>query len=118
MTSNIRRATNVEPQVLIAQVVNSLTSAAVYSCPADTSVKIATATVCNISATTSSAAYVGIRKGSDNTPWRIANIELRPLESAIVHELVGVLLGPGDDITIAGAHTNLVEFVVSAVVSS
>lgn len=117
-TSNIRSASTVEPQVLLGQKIATTSSTSVYVCPANSSVKVVTATVCNSSATTSTAAYLSVKKSGDSTPWRVANINLRPLESTTVPELIGLLLGPGDAIAAAAADTTNVELVVSGVVSS
>ena len=118
MTENIRAATTVAPKVLIAQTVATTGSGAVYTVPAGSTVKIATATVCNSSLTASVSTYVSVRKAGDTIPWRVANFNLAAAESFVVSELVGAVLGPGDGISIGASDTTNVNFVVTGVVAS
>lgn len=117
-TSNIRRATAVNPKIIVAQTIGTTSTNPIYTCPADTSVKVTTATVCNTNLNSVRGAYISLVINGDAIPYRIANIDLQPLGSAVVAELVDVCLGPGDKIGAAATNTTDVQIVLTGVVSS
>jgi hypothetical protein len=119
-TSNIRQATNVEPKVLVAQNLSATENFAYYTVPADTSVKIATASVCNHTASAGREVFLSVVRsgGTAGTSNRVANFYLQPMESTSVNELAGMLLGPGDVIAGHATVSSSVAFVITGAVSS
>ncbi len=115
---NLIRATSNLPQVLVAAQL-AATETSIYQCPANSSVVLATATLCNTSGSTRtvslSVCKAGGTAGSAN---RVAIITLDPNESCIVDELAGLLLGPGDFISGLASAATSVAIVISGAVSS
>lgn len=115
---NLIRATSNLPQVLVsAQLANA--EASIYQGPANSSVTIATATLCNTSGTAKTV-YLSVVKaaGTAGAANRVAIIDLAANESCIVDELVGLFLSPGDFISGYASAATSVAIVLSGAVSS
>ncbi len=115
---NLIRATSNLPQVLVsAQLANA--EASIYACPSNSSVTIATATLCNTSGA-SKTVYLSVVKatGTAGVANRVAIIDLAPNESCIVDELVGLFLSPADFISGYASASASVALVLTGAVSS
>lgn len=115
---NLIRATSNLPQVLVAtQLANA--EASIYAGPSNSSVTIATATLCNTSGTAKTV-YLSVVKatGTAGASNRVAIIDLAANESCIVDELVGLFLSPADFISGYASAATSVAIVISGAVSS
>lgn len=115
---NLIRATSNLPQVLVStQLAASETT--IYPGPPNSSVVLSTATVCNTSGSTRTVSLSVCKTGGTaGAANRVAIIDLDPNESAIVDELVGLFLGPGDFISGLASAATSVAIVISGAVSS
>ncbi len=116
-TANLFGASENYPQVLVSQqLANSETT--IYTCPANKSVVVDTATICNTSGTPQTV-YLSVCKsgGTAGAANRVAIIPLDPNESSPVDELVG-FLGPGDFISGYASAATSVAIVIRGAVSS
>lgn len=106
------------PQVLVgAHLAGS--DAAVYTCPALKSAVIATATLCNTSASVRTVELSVVKSGgAAGDGNRVAIIELAADESCVVEEIVGLLMGPGDFISGFASTAGAVSVVLTGAVSS
>lgn len=115
---NLIAASSNLPQVLYTGQV-AAAEAPIYSGPPDSSVVVATATLCNTSGSARtvslSVVKVGGTAGAAN---RVAIIELSPGESCTVDELVGLMLGPADSISGLASAATSVAIVLTGSVSS
>ncbi len=117
MVANLIHATENYPQVLVSQQL-AATETNIYQCPANKSVVIDTATVCNTSGSTRTV-YLSVVKagGTAGASNRVALIELDPNDSCSVQELVG-FLGPGDFISGYASAATSVAICLRGAVSS
>lgn len=116
-TRNLIEATSNLPQVLVAAQVSD-SEASVYQCPANSSVVIATAGVCNTSGSTRTVSLSVVKAaGTAGVANRVAIITLEPNESTRVPELE-VLLGAGDFISGLASAATSVAIVLTGSVSS
>lgn len=116
-TANLIRATENYPQVLVSQQLAG-TETTLYTCPANKSVVVDTATICNTSGTPQTV-YLSVCKsgGTAGAANRVAIITLAPNDSCVVAELVG-FLGPGDFISGYASAATSVAIVIRGAVSS
>lgn len=117
-TPNLIRATQNYPQVLFAEhLAGSETE--IYQCPANKSVTISTASLCNTSGSMLkvylSVVPAGESAGSAN---RVAIIDLDSEESCMVEEIMGLLLGPADKVSGYTTPSTGAALVISGAVSS
>ncbi len=116
-TANLIRATENYPQVLVSQQL-AATETTIYTGPANKSVVVDTAAVCNTSASARTV-YLSVCKtgGTAGDANRVAIITLAANESCSVEELVG-FLGPGDFISGFASAATSVAIVIRGAVSS
>ena len=116
-TANLIRATSNLPQVLVSQQLAG-SETTLYQCPANKSVVVDTATVCNASGVIRTV-YLSVVKsgGSAGDANRVAIITLAANESCTVEELVG-FLGPGDFLSGYASAATSVAIVIRGAVSS
>lgn len=114
---NLIAATSNLPQVFASEQLTA-SEANVYQCPANSSVVIASASVCNTSGTTQTASLSVVKAGGTaGVANRVAIINLEPNESTLVPELI-VLLGPGDFISGLASGASSVSITLTGSVSS
>ena len=115
---NLIRATSNLPQVLVSTQL-AASETLIYQGPANSSVVIATATVCNTSGSARTVSLSVCKTGGTaGAANRVAIIDLDPNESAIVDEFVGLFLGPGDFISGLASAATSVAIVITGAVSS
>lgn len=119
-SANLIQATANHPQVLAAKHLVAATPGDVFRCAVNTTAVIATATVCNTSASLDRTVYLSVAKSGDTAGAlnRVAVIDLGPNESCVVDELVGLMLGPDDAIAGYASASPAVAIVVTGAVSS
>lgn len=115
---NLILATKNLPKVLAAQQLSASVES-VYQVPNATAVTIATATLCNTSGTTRTVTVHVVKAAQSATNGnKVAIIELAPGESCVIDELIGLLLGPADGISVGASAASSVAIVLSGAVSS
>lgn len=117
-TANLIRATQNYPQVLSAEQLANVETE-IYQCPANKSVTISTASLCNTSGSTQTV-YLSVVMAGDSAGAanRVAIIDLEAGESCMVEEIMGLLLGPADKISGYATAATSVALVISGAVSS
>jgi hypothetical protein len=116
--NNIIVAASLSPQIIRSTYLPITTEAAQYTVPASTSVKVATATICNV---TASAVTVSLSLcptgGSLDGTHRILNSYSLPANDTLeLSMLKGAMLGPGDIIGGLAGTASAVVLVVTATV--
>jgi hypothetical protein len=93
-----------------------------YLVPAQSAVKIASATLCNVSASAVTVSVSLVKAGAgaagNNTNRVLSSFVLEAKDSLILTELVGAFMGPGDFISAIASTDSAVAFVVTGAVSS
>jgi hypothetical protein len=116
---NVIVATSISPQILVSQQLGT-SDAAVYTVPASTSVKVATASVCNITASAVTVNLSLVQTGGtlgDGTHRVIAGYSLAANDSLSLKDLIGgAMLGPGDRIAAYAGTATAVDLVVTGTV--
>lgn len=115
---NIISATTIAPKIIRSTYLPITTEAAQYTVPASTSVKVATATICNVTASPV-AVYVSLcpTGGSlDGTHRVISNYSLPAYDTLELSMLKGAMLGPGDIIGGLAGTASAVVLVVTGTV--
>jgi hypothetical protein len=118
-TSNLMAATTAAPQVLVAQqLANSETTQ--YTCPANTSVKLASVSLCNTSVNAVSVSLSVVKSGGTAGASNrvVSGYAIAAGDSSVIAELVGVFLGPGDFVSAIAATGSAVALAISGVVFS
>lgn len=117
--NDILSATTISPQVLLSQQL-SITEAALYTVPAATSVKIAQATLCNITASAVTVYLAIVKAGGtmgDGTHRVISGYSLAANDTLALKDYIGgAMLGPGDIIAGYASTATAVDIVLSATV--
>lgn len=106
MTQNLMQASSSLPKVLVSQAI-SATESAQYTVPADSSAKIASASLSNTStaAVNVSVSLVPSGGSAGNGNRVVSNTTLLPNDSTVVSELLGAAIGPGDFISAVATPT-------------
>jgi hypothetical protein len=117
---NIISATTIAPKVLRSAYLPITTEAAQYTVPASTSVKVATATLCNVTATqvTVSISLVPTGGTLDGTHRVVHNYILPAGDTLELSMLKGAMLGPGDVIGGLAGTASAAVLVVTGTVHS
>lgn len=116
---NVIAATSISPQVLVSQQLGT-SEAAVYTCAAATSVKVAQASLCNIT-TSAVTVYLSIVKTGgtmgDGTHRVISGYTLAPNDALPLKDYIGgAMLGPGDVIAAYASTVSAVDLVITGTV--
>jgi len=115
---NIIVAASVEPKVIRSAYLPITTEAAQYTVPASTSVKVASATICNVtaSAVTVSLSLCPSGGSLDGTHRVISGYSLPANDTLELSMLKGAMLGPGDIIGGLAGTASAVVLVVTGTV--
>lgn len=122
MGTNYLAATSMVGQILYSGQPSSTGETTVYTVPSNTTVKVATATLCNTS--TSAAVTVGVSivpsGGTADTTHRIVSgFSLAFGDTMSLGDYVeGVMMGPGDFISVNVVTASLVDVVITGTVVS
>lgn len=118
-TQNLIGATSNLPGVLVSQQLAAAETTQ-YTCPANSAVKVATATLANTSGSSVTVAISVVKSGgtAGNANRAVPTFTLAAGDSTVVNELVGALLGPGDLISTLAGTASAVAFVLTGTVSS
>lgn len=117
MANNIMAAASALPSILVAgRVANFETTQ--YTVPAVTAMKIASATVANTTGAAVTIAISLVKTGdaAGDANRAVAPFSLAAGDSAVLNELVGAFLGPGDSISAIAGASNAISLVVTGVV--
>jgi hypothetical protein len=121
-TQNLTASTSALPSVLVSQQLTSTAETTVYTCPANSAVKIGTASLSNISGSSCTIGLAIVKTGgtADNThriiptAFPLAASDWKTLKD----ELSGHWLGPGDFISVIAGTANAIDVIISGVVFS
>jgi hypothetical protein len=118
--NNIIVAASIEPKVIRSAYLPITTEAAQYTVPASTSVKVATATITNVtaSAVTVSLSVVPAGGSLDGTHRVLNSYSLPANDTLELSFLKGAMLGPGDFIGGLAGTASAVVLVLTATVHS
>lgn len=116
---NVIVAASISPQVLVSQQLTT-SEAAVYTCAASTSVKVAQASLCNITGSAVTVYLSIVKTGGtmgDGTHRIISGYSLAANDTLPLHEYIsGAMLGPGDVIAAYAGTATAVDLVISGTV--
>lgn len=116
---NVIAATSISPQVLVSQQLGT-SEAAVYTCAAATSVKIAQATLCNITASPVIVYLSIVKTGGtmgDGTHRIISGYSLAANDSLALKDYIGgAMLGPSDVVAAYAGSASAVDLVITGTV--
>ncbi|MDQ0030172.1 hypothetical protein [Arthrobacter bambusae] len=116
---NILGAASISPQIIKSAQLGT-SDAAIYTVPAATSVKIATASICNTTASVVSVWVSLVQSGGtigDGTHRVINSYALAGNDSLSLRDLLsGAMLGPGDAIAGYASTASAIDFVVTGTV--
>lgn len=117
---NIIASTVINPKIIRSAYLPITTEAAQYTVPASTSVKIATATVTNVTGTAVNVSLSLMPTGGtlDGTHRILNTYSLPPNDTLELSMLKGAMLGPGDVIGGLAGTASAVVLVVTATVHS
>lgn len=117
---NIISSTSITPKVLRSAYLPITTEAAQYTVPAATSVKVATASITNVTATqaTVSISLAASGQSLDGTHRVLHNYMLPAGDTLELSMLKGAMLGPGDVIGGLAGTANAIVLVVTGTVHS
>lgn len=115
---NIISATTISPKVIRSTYLPITTEAAQYTVPASTSVKVATATICNVTGTAVTVSLSLVPTGGtlDGTHRVINSYSLPANDTLELSFLKGAMLGPGDVIGGLAGTASAVVLVVTGTV--
>lgn len=118
--NNIIIAASIEPKVIRSAYLPLTTEAAQYTAPAGTSVKVATATITNVTAAAVTVSLSVVPTGATlNGTQRILNSYSLPANDTLdLSFLKGAMLGPGDFIAGVASTASAVVLVLTATVHS
>ena len=115
---NVIVAASISPQVLVSQQLTT-SEAAVYTCAASTSVKVAQASLCNITASAVTVFLSIVKTGGtmgDGTHRIISGLTLAANDTLSLDVIRGAMLGPGDVIAAYAGTATAVDLVISGTV--
>ena len=116
---NVIVASSISPQIIVSQQLGTA-DAALYTVPASTSVKVATASLCNITGSAVTVNLSLVQSGGtlgDGTHRVIAGYSLAANDSLSLKDLIaGAMLGPGDRIAAYAGTASAVDLVVTGTV--
>jgi hypothetical protein len=121
MTQNLMAASSGLPQVLASQLLTSTAETTLYTCPASSAVKVASANIANTSGAAVTIGVSILKSGqtADGTHRIVpATFSLAAGDWKKLEELAGHFLGAGDFISVKAGTANGVTVVVSGVVFS
>jgi hypothetical protein len=117
--NNVIVAASISPQVIVSQQLGT-SEAAVYTCAAATSVKVAQATLCNITASAVTVYLSIVKTGGtlgDGTHRIISGYSLAANDTLALRDYIaGAMLGPGDVIAAYAGTATAVDLVITATV--
>jgi hypothetical protein len=108
-------------QILFSGQITATTATTVYTVPASSTVKVATMTVCNTTASpvTVQVGLIPSSGGADGTHSVVAGYSLAANDTLSLRDyLNGAMLGPGDMISVTAGTANALDVVVTGTVSS
>lgn len=118
MAQNLMAATSSLPSVLVSQQLIA-TEATFYTCPASSAVKLAAATITNMTGASVTVSVSIVKAGGTaGATNRVATFTLTAGDSTVLSEVAGHFLGPGDFISAIAGSANAASFVLSGVVFS
>lgn len=118
MSSGLKSAADAQPQVLIAQSLPAVETI-LYTVPANTSVIVKNASICNQSSSATTVEISIIKAGGslDATHRVVSGYSLAGNDSLPLRDLLGEhALGPGDAIAAGAGAATEVDFVLSGIV--
>lgn len=119
MAQNLMAASSSLPAVLVSQQL-AASETTQYTGPASSAVKITSATLTNTTASAVTVSVSVVKTGgtAGNANRVVSGYSLAAGDSAVLLELIGVFLGPGDLISAIAGTASAVAFVLSGVVFS
>lgn len=121
MTNNYLAATSMVGQILYSGQPSTTSETAVYTVPSNTTIKIASASLCNTSGSSVTVNISVVPSGgtADTTHRIISAFPLAAGDTASLKEYVeGVMMGPGDFISVAVGTASTVDVVITGTVVS
>lgn len=122
MTTNYLAATSMVGQILYSGQPASTGETTVYTVPASTTIKLASGTLCNTSTSAAVTVHVSVIPSggtADTTHRIISSYSLAFGDSLSLKDYVeGVMMGPGDFISVNVATGSLVDIVLTGTVVS
>jgi len=116
---NVITAVSISPQVLVSQQL-ATSEAAVYTCAASTSVKVAQASLCNTTASAVTVYLSLVQTGGtvgDGTHRVISGYTLAAYDTLPLKDYIGgAMLGPGDKIAGYASTATAVDLVITGTV--
>lgn len=121
MTADFKQGTNLLGKILASgQVALAVTDTTAYTVPVASAVKVATAVLCNVTATAVTVSVSVVPSGSalDGTRKILASFVLAAYDSTRLAELEGAMLDAGAVVSINASAVTAVNYLLTGVVSS
>lgn len=120
MPADFKQGTNLAGKILASGQVPNTSATAVYTVPAASAVKVASAVLSNItaSAVTVTVAVVPSGQSLDGTRTIMPAYSLDPGDSTTLTELVGALLDTGAFISVTASSGAAINYLITGAVSS
>lgn len=120
MPADFKQGTNLAGKILASGRVSGTTATTVYTVPASSAVKIATAVLCNTSASAVTISVSVVPSGGtvDGTHVVVSNYSLAANDSVTLTELVGSLLDAGAFISVTCSTGAVITYTLTGAVSS
>lgn len=120
MPADFKQGTNLAGKILASGQISATTATTVYTVPASSAVKVASAVLCNVtgSAVTVSVSVVPSGGAVDATRVVVSAYSLAAGDSTTLSELVGALLDTGALISITASTGAAINYLLTGAVSS
>lgn len=121
MTADFKQGTNLAGKILAsARVASAVTDTTIYTVPASTAAKIASAVLCNTGGATATVSVSVVPSGGsiDGTHKIVHNYPLAAGDSMVVNELVGAMLGTGAFVSVNVSVGAVICYLLTGVESS
>lgn len=120
MTADFKTGTSLAGKILASGRVATTSATTVYTVPASSAVKVATATLCNTSASAVTVSVSVVPSGGsvDGTHVVVSSYSLAGNDSMSITEIVGALLDAGAFVSITCSTGAVITYLLTGVVSS
>lgn len=120
MTADFKQGANLLGSILASGQIAGTSNTTIYTVPASSCAKIATAVLCNTSgsAVTISVSQVPSGGAVDGTHKVVSGYSLAAGDSMSITEIVGSLMGAADYLSIIASTGAVIDYTVTGVVSS
>jgi hypothetical protein len=120
MSADFKQGTNLAGKILTSGQVAGTSATTIYTVPASSAVKVASAVLCNItgSAVTVTVAVVPSGQALDGTRSIVSAYSLAANDSTSLSELVGAMLDTGAFISVTASAGTAINYLITGAVSS